>query len=169
MYRAVNVDGAPCFEWWDAVAQVPFSNTAIADPGVSQRVYAHLAPWLLERRGIAARVEVVDVVDCALEAAGDLQGPGSSTTALQTSLGDPLIETEPEEDIPDGSPTLRPPQTLQMLIGETHPEEPFRRFIPTQISELKSCLERFGGDRLASYDSMRITVPGACFGMVLFP
>ena len=131
-------------------------------------MYAHLGPWLLEHRGLSARVEVVDVVDRALEAAGDEQGPGSSATALQTSVGDPLVETEPEEDVPDGSPTLRPPQTLQMLIGETHPEEPFRRFIPTQISELKSCLERFGGDRLASYDSMRIAVSGACFGIVSF-
>ena len=95
-----------------------------------------------------------------MDVAGAAQGHGSSVITLQTSME--VMEAEHEEDVPDGSPTLTAPLTLQMLIHQTHPEEPFRSFIPSQISELKSCMERFEGDRLASYVSMRVVVSGAC-------
>lgn len=47
MYSAV-LKGAPPFDWWDRVAQCPFENAAVNDPSVSERVYRHVAPLVLQ-------------------------------------------------------------------------------------------------------------------------
>lgn len=44
IYRAVNSDGAPPFEWWDRVANRPFDSAAIADAQTSRLIYLHVAP-----------------------------------------------------------------------------------------------------------------------------
>lgn len=150
MYRAVNVDGAPPFEWWDDVAQAPFTNTAVADPAVSQRVYEYLGPLALAHRGNRPENQALDIE----VAAGDAGGLANPETQ------NPEPNSRPLEDV---LPISQDSVTLQMLVNQTHPEEPFRTFIPGQISELKRCLERFEGDRLASYAAMRVPVSGTFF------
>lgn len=45
MYKAVAA-GGPLFDWWNAVAQVPFTATAVNDPDVAMRVCQHVGRQL---------------------------------------------------------------------------------------------------------------------------
>jgi hypothetical protein len=50
MYSLVNKAGAPEFEWWDRVTGgVPFQNTSVDRPDVSQKLFVFLAPRLTPR------------------------------------------------------------------------------------------------------------------------
>ena len=167
MYKAVNVDGAPLFEWWDDVAQAPFTNAAATDPRVSQRLYEYLSPLAHELRGHRCHSENIQAADRTLPAtdAGALAREDSSASQMENrGLGNEgLVHAEPQDDVLGGPRIPERPTTLELLIGQTHPDEPFRSLIPCQVAELKGCMERFGGDRLAAYASMRLHLSGTWF------
>lgn len=49
MYNIVKDHPEMVFGWWDAIAAVPFTNTAITDPEVSERVFRYLAPRVYDK------------------------------------------------------------------------------------------------------------------------
>jgi len=48
MYILVQQGKHPGFPWWETVADVPFTNTALESPEVSQLVFDYLAPRMSE-------------------------------------------------------------------------------------------------------------------------
>ena len=164
MYKAVNVDGAPPFEWWDDVAQAPFTNTAVTDPRVSQRLYEYLSPLAHELIGHhchAERIQAADRTWPATDTGVQVREDSSSSLMENRGIGNGgLVRVEPQYDVLGGPRIPESSTTPELLIGQTHPDEPFRSFIPCQVAELKGCMERFGGDRLAAYASMRLHLSG---------
>ena len=164
MYKAVNVDGAPPFEWWDDIAQAPFTNTAVTDPSVSQSLYEYLSPLAHELRGHRSHPKNIQAADLTLPATETgAQVLEDSSDALMENRGivnEGLVRGKPQDGVLRGSRIPESPTTLKLLFGQTHPDEPFRSFIPCQVAELKGCMERLGGDRLAAYESMRLHLSG---------
>ena len=171
MYRAVNVDGAPPFEWRDDVAQAPFTNAAATDPRVSPRLSEYLSPLAHELRGHRCHSENMQTADRALPATdAGAQAPEDSSASQMVNRGpgsEFLVRVEPQDDVLGGPRIPENSTTLEMLIGQTHPDEPFRSFIPCQVAELKGYMERFGDDRLAAYASMRLHLSGSCFSCLV--
>ena len=171
VYRAVNVDGAPPFEWWDDVAQAPFNNTAVTDPHVSQRVYQCLSPLARELRGHRCHPENMQAADRTLPSTDiGTQVPEdfSASQVENTGIGNEVVvRVEPQDDILGVPRTPENSMTLELLNGQKHPDEPFRSFIPCQVAELKGCMERFGDDRLAAYASMRLHLSGTCLSCLV--
>ena len=164
MYKAVNVDRAPPFEWWDEVAQAPFTNTVVTDPRVSQRLYEYLSPLSHELIGHhchAERIQAADRTWPATDTSVQVREDSSSSLMENRRIGnEDLVRVEPQDDVLGGPRIPENSTTPELLIGQTHPDEPFRSFIPCQVAELKGCMEHFGGDRLAAYASMRLNLSG---------
>ena len=143
---------------------VPFADTAVTDPRVSQRLYEYLSPLAHELIGYHWHAEIIQAAGRTLpgtDTGVQVREDYSSSLMENRGIGNEvLVRVEPQDDVLGGSRILESSTTPEILIGQTHPDEPSRNFILCQVAELKGCMERFGGHRTAAYASMRLHLSG---------